>query len=306
MRTKASVLGFAAIVAVAVIAACSDSPIGVDGFDPQFDVTEVDGDPNVLKYDFNEGPTLLCSIVPGSISSISYEGLVFVDWTGGCLLGGLFSFEALDFFIEHEVASEVSVTVVDVGSTVGVTLTAFDGTVACAQDGVSGTLAGTNRTLTVSCANITSIGLEDVAFTVLDDLTITYLPPDVSDLIATAELNSTGDKGLEHNKGRFEVVATCSDGSAPTSVLLNGEPVDHGDELDLRVKSEKSKVSKKSKKSKKSKQSKKSKKSKKSGKLEGASFTLIVTCADSAGSTTAEVDAEFPAKSERSKKSKKG
>ena len=90
MRTKGPLLGFPAIVAVGLAVACSDSPIGVERFDPQFEfiIDDPVSDPNTLRYTFDDLPgTDHVDFCTGSDGV--YEGLVFSGWglVGGCSFG---------------------------------------------------------------------------------------------------------------------------------------------------------------------------------------------------------------------------
>jgi len=300
MRTKPPLFGFAAIVAVGVVAACGDSPVGVDGFDPQFDHIAV----GEALYTFNDLAGVNC--LPNGELSVPYHDLVFANGNdiGSCASGAFgnpFGSTALLPF-----PADLSIALPDLASKVSietfgaVTLAALDASGGDLGCPTSQATAGSIVTIEVVCdapIQIEAIGITTVSLSAfLDNLRVTYAPTSTA-VTATAELNPTGDKSLKHHKGVFEVVATCSDDSAPTSILLNGEPVAHGDVLDLQVESGKSKVYKKS---------KKSKKSNKGGKLKAPSFTLVVTCGDGVGPATAEATAEFPPKPGKSGKSKKG
>ena len=135
--------------------------------------------------------------------------------------------------------------------------------------------------------------------------------------VVTAELVSVAGKSLKHNKGLFTVEFACADDCDPdasvTIAKLNGIPVENGQVVELRLKSQKSAKSGKSSKSKKSNKSKKSRKNEKSkrgGKsekpvtIEGSSFELLVECVDASdnvGSATA-----APVFAAKSKKSRRG
>ena len=111
------------------------------------------------------------------------------------------------------------------------------------------------------------------------------------DVAATAGLSHVADKSLKHNKGRFEVQATCSDAPVTTATAtLNAVTVVDGQEVDLRLRSKKKSV--------------KPAKSRKPLRITDSHFTLTVTCGTDID-TAEPVFADKSAKSDKSKKSNK-
>ena len=277
---KRSLLG--TLVAICVVAACGDSPTGIEPFEPQFEVF-VDNPvtaPNTFRYTFDDFLPGDPFCTPGDGSDETYEDLTFVGWddVGGCFANALLMFGGGAFSIQHAAASEVSLTVLNEI----VTLTAFDDFGECTD-----AVVGSGPTLTIACAGITSIGISGTFFTIFDDLTITY----EAGVTATAGLSPVADKSLKHNKGRFEVQATCSDAPVTTATAtLNAVTVVDGQEVDLRLRSKKKSV--------------KPAKSRKPLRITDSDFTLTVTCGTDID-TAEPVFADKSAKSEKSEKSDK-
>jgi len=127
------------------------------------------------------------------------------------------------------------------------------------------------------------------------DVTTTSVTVTVPLPTVLAALVPVPDKSLKHNNGHFTVEYSCQGGTV-TSAMLNGVPVQNGDEAQLELKS------KKSEKDSKSEKSKKGKDSAKSLKLADTSFELVVVCENVSGSSTATASPVFAEKSVKSKK----
>ena len=216
MRNKAPLLG--AIALIALIAACSDSPVGVERFDPQFDshVTPDADDSNKLTYNFAICPT------NGVYSGGEHPDLLFDGWdaAGGCLGGALtILVTGRDFSIGFEAASEVSIETDGFPGTL-VAFDEFD-----AQCPAPLATVTTPVILTAGCGGrkiekIQLFSSTPFGNSIFDNLTITYIGGDEetdSPLKAKAKL-----KRERHTESDFRVEATCSEGSTLTSATLNG------------------------------------------------------------------------------------
>ena len=153
------------LICICLVAACGDTPTGVEPFDPefgpQFGVVSVEGNTSTYTFDDLSNHSLFCSTAV--TGDVDYHDLTFDErWDDGwlCSSDGLTFPELVGraFSITHATASEVSVD--EAGGFSNLTLTAFD-----ASGASCATVVDKGTKLTVVCTDnegegiITSIEL---------------------------------------------------------------------------------------------------------------------------------------------------